>query len=255
MRSVLSLLWVLALLGAVATCTDADPGDGDSADDSGDAADGDDSSGDGAVPSCDAVDGPYEGEATYYAANGSGNCSFDRSSDLMVAALNDEQYAGAGFCGGCVEVSGPDGSVVVRIVDKCPGCVSGDLDLSEEAFAMIAPLSAGRVDISWTPVACDVEGSLEYQFKDGSSQYWTAIQVRNHRYPITKLEVQTGPDAWQELERLEYNYFVETDGLGVGPYTLRVTDTRGHVVIDEGIELGDDVSREGTQQFPVCTGD
>jgi expansin len=85
-RRVVSLLWLFALLGAVATCTDADPGAGDSADDSGDLADGDDSSGDGTVPSCDAVDGPYAGEATYYAANGSGNCSFDRSADLMVAA-------------------------------------------------------------------------------------------------------------------------------------------------------------------------
>jgi expansin (peptidoglycan-binding protein) len=44
--------------------------------------------------------------------------------------------------------------VVVRIVDLCPGCGLGDLDLSMTAFAKIAPLSRGRVPITWHFVPC-----------------------------------------------------------------------------------------------------
>lgn len=95
----------------------------------------------------------YEGEATYYDANGTGACGFPASSDFMVAAINDEQYSKAN-CGRCVSVTGPRGTVVVRIVDKCPGCSFGDVDLSQTAFGKIAKLADGRIDIKWHFVDC-----------------------------------------------------------------------------------------------------
>ena len=193
------------------------------------------------------------GDGTYYAADGTGNCSFDASpQDLMVAAMNAADYASSAWCGACLAVTGPNGNVTVRVVDQCPGCKHGDLDLSQQAFAAIAPLSAGRVPISWQVVACDVSGPIDYHFKDGSNQYWTAIQIRNHRYPIAKLEAQGAGNAWQEIGRVDYNYFVDTAGLGAGPYTLRVTDIYGHVLDDTGIVPGDNVTRTGMAQFPAC---
>ncbi len=195
---------------------------------------------------------PATGEGTYYDADGTGSCSFDASpGDLLVAAMNAPDYGAATWCGACLEVTGPMGTVVVRVVDQCPGCAHGDLDLSREAFEMISPLAAGRVPITWHAVACEVSGPIAYHFKDGANAYWTAIQIRDHRYPIARVEARTG-DAWQPIERVEYNYFVESDGLGAGPYALRVTDTRGHVVEDAAIELGDDVTRTGAEQFPLC---
>lgn len=193
------------------------------------------------------------GEATYYDADGSGNCSFDPSpDDLMVAAMNAPDYDTAAWCGGCVEVDGPAGTVVVRITDQCPGCSSGDLDLSREAFAQIAELSAGRVPITWREVPCDVSGPMQYRFKEGSSQYWTAIQVRNHRYPIATLEVRDPDGQYAAIDRASYNYFVEADGLGPGPYQLRLTDDRGHVVVETGIALGDATIATGAAQFAAC---
>ncbi len=53
-----------------------------------------------------------------------------------------------------VLVTGPKGMVKVRIVDLCPGCAFGGLDLSEQAFGAIAALSAGRVKITWYVVPC-----------------------------------------------------------------------------------------------------
>jgi expansin (peptidoglycan-binding protein) len=200
---------------------------------------------------CLADPAPATGEATYYDANGSGNCSFDPSSDLMVAAINGVDYSNAKWCGACVAVTGPSGEVTVRVVDQCPGCAKGDLDLSREAFEKIAPLSAGRVDITWRPVPCPVQGPVAYHFKDGSNEFWTAVQLRNHRYPIASVEVRDDAGAFQPVSRVSYNYFVDTAGFGEGPYLLRVTDTRGHAVEDM-IALGDNELRQGAAQFPLC---
>jgi len=192
------------------------------------------------------------GEGTFYDARGTGSCSFDPPADPMVAALNAPDYDHAAWCGACLAVSGPSGEVVVRVVDVCPGCKHGDLDLSREAFARLAPLSAGRVAIAWREVACPVSGPLAYQLKSGSNAYWTAIQLRNHRYAIDRLEARGAAGAYQAVARADYNYFVAPSGLGPGPYALRVTDVHGHTLEDGAIVLGDAALRPGAGQFPAC---
>ncbi|MFL5801067.1 MAG: expansin EXLX1 family cellulose-binding protein [Roseiflexaceae bacterium] len=192
------------------------------------------------------------GEATYYDADGSGNCSFDPSpNDLMVAAMNEIDYANAWLCGAYVQITGPKGTVVVRIVDRCPECPSGNIDLSSEAFARIANLVAGRVPITWHLVSPSLSGPIIYQFKDGSSKWWTAVQIRNHRTPIWRVEYRTASGAFKEAPRERYNYFVEASGMGDGPYTLRVTDIFGQTLTDTGIALvvGGEVA--GKTQFPA----
>lgn len=195
----------------------------------------------------------HSGEATYYDADGTGNCSFDASADRMIAAINDADYAGSAPCGACVEVTGPDGVIRVRIVDRCPGCAPGDLDLSPEAFKMIAPVELGRVEISWHYVPCVVEGPLAYRFKEGSSQWWTALQVRNHRHAIASLEYSVdGGDTFVSIKRENYNYFVAPEGVGAEPFDLRVSDVYGQVVTDGGLVVADGIVVEGTANMPVC---
>lgn len=48
-------------------------------------------------------------------------------------------------------------------------------------------------------------------FGDGVNELWTATQVRNHRYPITQLEMLDG-GAYRAIPRVEYNYFVDEVG-------------------------------------------
>jgi expansin (peptidoglycan-binding protein) len=195
----------------------------------------------------------HSGDGTYYDADGSGNCMFDPSpDDLMVAAMNEVDYGNSAACGACAEVEGPDGLILVRIVDRCPECAPGDLDFSREAFAMIAPIEAGRVDIRWRYVECPVEGPMSFRFKEGSNPYWTAIQVRDHRQRIAQLEARAGGGNYQAIAREQYNYFVAPEGLGEGPYDVRVTDVYGHVVEEAAVPPGDGVEVEGTAQLPAC---
>ena len=168
-----------------------------------------------------------EGLATYYDATGAGNCSFDATpDDLDVAAMNEEQYDGAALCGGCALVKGVRGELLVRIVDRCPDCERGHIDLGREAFAKVADPEAGRVLVTWQLAPCAVQGNVSYRYMEGSSQYWTAIQVRNHRLPIAKLEIEKG-GTFVDVPRELYNYFVDGAGAGEGPLKVRITAIDG----------------------------
>jgi expansin (peptidoglycan-binding protein) len=217
---------------------------------------GDDDGAIGSDSSCTAIPATESGDGTYYDADGTGNCSFDASTDYMVAAMNAPDYGNAQWCGACLAVTGPMGNTItVRVVDQCPGCSHGDLDLSETAFGMLAPTSAGRISITWHEVPCDVTGPIGYNFQMGASQYYVAIQIRNSRYPIETIEAMQG-SAYTALAKQSYNYYVASNGLGVGPYDLRVTDERGQVVEDTAVPLAnDDTTENGSSQFPLCAGD
>ena len=80
----------------------------------------------------------YTGEGTFYGATGEGNCLYDATSDRMIAAMNHTDYENSQACGAYVAVTGPTGTTItVKIVDQCPECKPGDIDLSAEAFAKL----------------------------------------------------------------------------------------------------------------------
>ena len=90
------------------------------------------------------ANGQTSGEATHYelAAGGMGNCSYPSpAAGQLYVALSPSEYGGSAACGSYLQVTGPDGSVTVEVVDQCPECQAGHIDLSEQAFARIAPLS------------------------------------------------------------------------------------------------------------------
>ena len=194
----------------------------------------------------------HQGIATYYYATGEGACLFDASpSNLMVTAMNAEEYSNAAYCGAYLQVTGPKGTVTVRVVDLCPECMAGHLDLSVEAFAQIADVYLGRVDITWQLVSPELNGPIAYHFKDGSNQWWTAVQIRNHRNPIAKFEYLNDSGQWVEVPRTAYNYFVQTNpGMGPGPYTFQVSDWYGNSLVDSGIPHIENGTLNGSAQFP-----
>ena len=168
----------------------------------------------------------HEGIATYYDATGDGACMFGPSpEDLMVAAMNAEEYDNAAVCGAYVHVIGPQGEVTVRIVDLCPECLAGHLDLSREAFALIAdlPRGAGGHHLAGgqpRPARAD-RLSLQRRQQpvvDGGAGAQPPQPGRQAR-------ISGRGGQWVAVPRTSYNYFVQTDpGMGPGPYTFRVTD-------------------------------
>lgn len=190
------------------------------------------------------------GIATYYAADGSGHCGYDKSPDDMdVAAMNMPEFNDSAMCGACAEVEGPQGTVRVRIVDSCPECNTGHLDLSRQAFVKISPIEAGRVQTRWRLVSCVVQGPVRYRVKEGSSRDWAAIQVRNHLLPIKKMEwLKSG--AWAEMTRESYNYFTAR-GMGTGPVNLRITATDGQQLEDTLPQIEANQIFNGAKQFSL----
>ncbi len=195
----------------------------------------------------------HEGEGTYYASiagTSSGNCSLPiASTDFMYAALNTPDYNGSDACGACIEVTGPKGKVVLRVVDRCPECKEGDVDLSEPAFAQIADVIDGRVPITWKYVPCDRQNkNIKINFKEGSSQYWTAIQFRDIKFGIEKMEYKTTSDTWKPVDRVLFNFFIEENGIKP-PMDLRITSTNGEQLIFEDIPIDLDIDYDTGQQF------
>lgn len=194
----------------------------------------------------------FHGEGTFYQYEGGGNCSYPTPEyPAMIGAMNATQYNNSGLCGACVEVTGPKGSVMLRIEDQCPECKPGDIDFAEEAFPSIAEPIDGRVPISWNIVPCPVTGPIQFYFKEGSNQWWTAVQIRNHKYPIASVEYKKN-GVWTNITRMEYNYFLDDSGFGNGPFDFRVTDIKGNVIEETNIPFKETTIINGTQQFPDC---
>jgi expansin len=172
--------------------------------------------------------------ATHYVLSGAGNCDYPSApaNDLFVA-LSPAEYDGAAACGEYLQVTGPDGSVTVEVIDQCPPCQTGHIDLSEAAFERIAPLAAGEVDVTYQAITNPaLPGPLQVVVKSGSSAFWLALQIINTGNPIASVSV-----GGRALSRASYNYWIASSGAGSGPFTVQVTDTAGHQVTLTGIQL------------------
>ncbi|GAA3298046.1 hypothetical protein GCM10020218_084700 [Dactylosporangium vinaceum] len=197
---------------------------------------------------CAAVVQSSSGQATYYAADGGGNCSFDKVAEPLVVALGNAEYQSGAACGGYLDVKGPKGSVRVKITDRCPECAAGHIDLSQQAFARIGTISDGIIKVSYTQVASpSVPGPVSVRVKEGSSQYWLALRFDNTGNPLSTAEIQVG-SSWKPLSRTDYNYWIAESGAGKGPFTIRTTDTAGRRTTLTGITL-----TVGTVQRPGAT--
>ncbi|KAJ1677109.1 hypothetical protein EV182_006860 [Spiromyces aspiralis] len=91
------------------------------------------------------------GDGTYYKV-GLGSCGKTNSNDELVAAASQELMGSKGngpYCGKKAKVTHGGKSVTVTIVDTCPPCTKGSLDLSPTAFKQLADLDEGRIPITW----------------------------------------------------------------------------------------------------------
>jgi hypothetical protein len=183
---------------------------------------------------------------------GVGNaCSLPLPPDDLYAAASDDDYAGSQICGRCARITGPEGSVTVRFVDRCPRCPAGDLDLSEAAFAAIADPEDGLAPISWETVACDVGAAPMQLVFQASHEFYLKVQVRDHRHGIASVELRQG-DAWLAMARTSDDHFERAGGSFAAPLSFRIEDVHGQVVESDPVAIVNDTPQDAGVQLVPC---
>jgi len=191
---------------------------------------------------------PRSGKATFYdLGDTTGNCSFPGApaNDLFVA-LGDSEYSGAAACGSYLDVTGPKGKVRVKVIDSCPPCEPGHIDLSRTAFRKIADEVTGIVPVKYRRVTDPaVPGPVSVRLKEGSSRHWFAALIDNHANPLTSVKVASGGGGFRTAHREDYNYWIIDGGAGAGPFTLKLTDVTGRTRTVSGIKLSPGITQKG----------
>ncbi|XP_062165392.1 EG45-like domain containing protein [Alnus glutinosa] len=106
-----------------------------------------------------------QGTATFYTPPYVPSSCYGYQNDgVMIAAASDAIWGNRAACGrryrvkciGATNQGVPQPckgtNVVVKIVDYCPPGCRGTIDLSQEAFSMIANPDAGKINIEYTQV-------------------------------------------------------------------------------------------------------
>jgi expansin (peptidoglycan-binding protein) len=161
------------------------------------------------------------GDVTTYGGVGNavpsagGACNYGATGITHYAAIQVNQLPGDGsgqwqggkICGQCVEVRArtPEGwrTTHARIVDKCPDGHCG-IDLGGAPATDLMGAQAGRYAGSWRFVPCDSlsgvsDGPTSIWIKEGSSVWWSLVQVRNPPSAVTGISMAPGREPWTAL--------------------------------------------------------
>ena len=194
----------------------------------------------------------HTGQATYY--NGgitSGHASLAPIPEgIFVTAINSSDYHGSMMAGAYLHVVASNGNAVDVYVTDSSGQGTGHLDLNVNAFQQLAATSVGRLNITWTIIPFPTDTPVTFLFSPDSSSSWFSMQVRNHVYPIYSIEIMKSDGSYTTLKRRSDNYFTYS-GAGKGPYTFRLTDIYGQVIVEEGIPLTAGGTAVGSCNFPA----
>ncbi|KAL4099163.1 hypothetical protein PRIC1_006973 [Phytophthora ramorum] len=206
-------------------------------------------------------DSYFTGDGTSYTLGqvSAGNCNFmyDPGVGDNYAALNSEQWDSTLNCGRCAEVSCDDSrcsdtssTQTVYIVDKCPECSQGDLDLSPTVFKQLTGSDPSRYSIKWKFVDCPVSGNIQYCTKSGSSSHWLAVQPANFANGVASVKI-----ANQDVTMVDSCFYFLLNGgsdVDISAVDIELTSISGETVTDT-LSLTADVCTEGTSNFGGST--
>ena len=171
-----------------------------------------------------------------------GACNYGQTNIQYYAAIHvnvspgDDKgpWDGGAACGGCVHVKArtPEGwkEVTVRITDRCPDANCG-VDLGGAPAADIMGNRVGRYSGEWEFVSCEgVDGvwgdSTSLWVKEGASEFWSIIQVRNPKDMVKSITILGEGGESRELEMV-----VGTENFWTVPQAVLQTDNRYRVVV------------------------
>ncbi len=193
----------------------------------------------------------HSGQATWYSGGiTSGRCSLAPVPDgIYVCAINNTDYANGLLAGAYLRVTASNGNSVDVYVTDTSSQSSGSVDLNVNAFELLAAKSMGVLSISWQIIPFPGD-QISYLFSSDSSSSWFSVQLRYHTYPIYSAEILRADGSYAALTRRSDNYFTGS-GFGAGPFTFRLTDIYGNVIIEPNVPLSPGSTVTGTQNFPA----
>jgi len=102
-----------------------------------------------AAPASDAT-ASYSGDMTFYNPEGvTGKCGHNNLQTDHVVALSASQLNGVANCDKTIRIHRNDLSTTAKVVDLCPGCGSGSVDVTPAVFNVLADPAEGRVHVTW----------------------------------------------------------------------------------------------------------
>ena len=202
------------------------------------------------------------GDATYFIESTAGRCTITPTlplwSDSITyqVAIPSVQYAAgnqSAACGLCLAGtylgtgsgnSTPPNNFTALVVDECPGCKAGDLDLAQND-------ADGRWDITWQAIDCPVGNNKLAYLLQGSNPFYLKLGVRNHRIGIKALQIQSQANTpYITASRTSDNFFICNscpEPLQF-PMPIRILGVNNQVINDLVPELTNDVLLKGVNQ-------
>ncbi|KII95727.1 hypothetical protein PLICRDRAFT_170337 [Plicaturopsis crispa FD-325 SS-3] len=89
------------------------------------------------------------GQGTWFEV-GLGNCGKTSVDSDHIVALATSKYASGAHCNKKVTIKANGVTKTATVMDSCPSCASGDLDMSPSLFKEFASLDVGVLDITWS---------------------------------------------------------------------------------------------------------
>jgi len=187
--------------------------------------------------------GQFKGDGTAYSERVQNAshfaCSYRKlpsKAKTNFVAINLPQWEKGQACGKCVNVWCTDPfcttqfePVKLMIVDQCPECKKGDLDLSIPAYEEVTGRWPHRLKVEWEWSDCGMwfedDDEIRMDIKDGSNFWWRAFFFSNNRYPIRNVSING-----RFLERQQFNFWTEWGDLGEGPYKITLTSSTGETI-------------------------
>ncbi len=190
-----------------------------------------------------------------------GSCGLPPVRNIMVTAISMKQFGNADWCGTCAEVVGRSGRRVrVEIIDQCTGCPENWIDMgagTDSPFNMldvsnppVCTQANGEQPVAWKVVPCETQGGIVVHYTEGFNNYTPALQLRNYRLSVVKLEDQV-KGTWATVERQAHNqYYIHSPGDGKPfPVTLRITAIDGSTITGTFPSYAENKNYEATSQF------
>ena len=177
------------------------------------------------------------GRATFYGGNiNGGNCGmtgYTLPPNYCGVAMSSVTWAASMSCGSCIQATWKGKVIRCMVLDQCPECEQGHLDLFQDAFTQLADQSLGIIpDLHWRVIDCALNTGMKYVWKDGVTEYYFAIQVRDANFPVVKFEVSkdSGATFIPCKKQSSSGYWTADGRMGWGPFLFRVTAQSGEVL-------------------------